>query len=65
MADTGAVPVSTAVSPSFSGLEKVPDMACKSLMARPSWTAGSSSRNWYQGSSRMLFACISPWRTPR
>ena len=65
MADTGAVPVITARAPSLSGEEKAADMVCRSLMARPSCSAGRSSLNSYQGSSRTLLAPMSPWRTPR
>ena len=40
-------------------------MRWRSLMARPTWAAGTSSRNSYQGSSRMLSACMRPCRTAR
>ena len=65
MAATGAVPVRVAHSPSLSGASNVPDMACKSLMARPSCSAGRVSVKAYHGSSKMLSAPISPWRTAR
>ena len=65
MAATGAVPVRVAHSPSLSGEAKVPPMVCRSLMARPSWSAGRVRVNSYQGSSRTLWAPMRPWRTPR
>jgi len=48
-----------------SSTRMTPFMRCRSVMARPTWSAGSSRRKSYQGSSRMLSACIRPWRTAR
>ena len=52
MAATGAVPVRVAQVPSLSGGSKVPAMVCRSLMARPSCSAGRVRVKAYQGSSR-------------
>ena len=56
---TGAPPVSTASSPWLSGAAASPPIRWMSDRARPRQEAGSSSRKSYQGSSRMLSACIS------
>lgn len=65
MAATGAVPVRVAQVPSLSGGSKVPAMVCRSLMARPSCSAGRVRVKAYQGSSSTLSACMRPWRTAR
>ena len=62
---TGAVPVKMARSPTCSGPSKVPDIRWMSAMARPTYSAGSSSRKAYQGSSKMLWARRRPCRTAR
>ena len=57
--------MSTASSPTVSGGAVSPFIRWRSLMARPTWAVGTSSRKSYQGSSRMLSACMSPCRTAR
>ena len=65
MVDTGAKPVRVAVSAPLSGGSKLPSMRWISLMARPIFSTGTSSRKAYHGSNSWLFASISPCRTAR
>lgn len=66
---TGALPVMTARPSSFSGVLNSAQRRCRSAMARPTQSCGTSSRKSYQGSSRTACpraaAVRSPCRTAR